>query len=72
MSNTSTPQPNPLNSPKGILTGLAILLVIWGVFNPERVSMFFNGLFNMLINQVLPIVIVIGVIVWILKSVTKK
>lgn len=72
MSQTPTPSNNTWGSPKGILTIIIVLTVIWGIFNPERVRLFLNDLFITLVDQVLPIVIVVAVIVWIGKTALKK
>ena len=56
-----------LGTPQRCLATIAGLLIVWGCFHMEQVSAFFDAIFYILVNKVLPIVIVIAIILALLN-----
>ncbi len=55
--------------PKNLLTAIVVLIVIWGIFHIDDVCHFFDTIFLILANKILPIVIVIAIILYLLKKI---
>lgn len=54
-------------TPQRCLATITGLLIIWGCFHMDQVSLFFDAVFLILLNKVLPIVIVIAIIIALLN-----
>lgn len=59
-------------TPKGLLITIIILLCLYGVFNLDKVIVFLDTLFLIVLNKVLPIIIVVAIIFWVLRSAKGK
>jgi hypothetical protein len=59
-------------TPKGLLITIIILLCLYGVFNLDKVILFLDTLFLIVLNKILPIVIVVAIIFWVLRSAKGK
>lgn len=55
-------------TPRGLFITIIILLCLYGIFHLNEVIAFFDTVLLILLNKVLPIVIVIAIILWILRS----
>jgi hypothetical protein len=54
-------------SPKNVLIAIIVLLVIYGVFNLDKVIFLFDTILAILLNKILPIVIVIAIFIFLLR-----
>ena len=59
-------------TPKGVLITIAVLLFIYGIFNLDKVVFLLDTILAILLNKILPIVIVIAIFVWVLRSAKGK
>ncbi len=59
-------------NPKGLLITIVILLCLYGVFNLDKVVFFLDTLFLIVLNKVLPIIIVVAIIFWLIRSAKGK
>lgn len=51
-------------TPQRLLTTIIILTIIWGVFNLDKLVQLLNNLLAVAVNNILPLAIVIGLIVY--------
>ena len=54
-------------SPKNVFIAIIVLLVIYGVFNLDKVEFLFDTILAILLNKILPIVIVIAIFIFLLR-----
>jgi hypothetical protein len=59
-------------TPKGLLISVSILMVIYGICNPREVNILLVNIFLLLEQRVLPIVIILGIIIFVLRSARGK
>ncbi|MEQ1500562.1 MAG: hypothetical protein ABL917_04315 [Parcubacteria group bacterium] len=57
-----------MGTSKGWLIAVIVLVVLYGLFHMHKLEIFLDMLFLILLNKVMPIVIVIAIIMFLLKS----